>query len=679
MRGIPRAHARVAGAATIEFIKKRALRRLVEWRFHRRSLAVLFIDLFLCGISLPAALTIRIGDLRLPYNQIYLDGLALGVPLLVIVGALVFYFCDLYRVLWRYVSVHDIVSIAKSAALAVAIFTLLMFLVNRLATLPRSVPIIQFLLLVTLMSGTRVIYKQLLRRAYLRRGGDPFRVPAILVGVNANSDLFIRATENDPHAPFTVVAVLDTNREHVGRTVHKVPVLGTVGDLEDVVKHLERLRRRPQRVLVSESNESFDVAALRESAERLGMGVAHLPSFTSFRTSPTDTAPAQVSPQDLLRRPTVVLSRAEPASLVADRRVLVTGAGGSIGSELCLQVAACQPAEIVLLENSEFNLYSIDHLLGERFPEILRRPILCDIRQRADVMRVFRECMPDIIFHAAALKHIPLAEANPIEAFLTNVVGARNIADAALESRSLGVVQISTDKAVRPSSIMGATKCLAEYYAQALDLDGRGAGADACAASTRFVTVRFGNVLGSSGSVVELFQRQLAKGGPLTITHPDMKRYFMTVGEATALVLQASAYGIASLRERGRILVLDMGRPIRILDIAHQMIHLAGYRPDTDIRIEFTGLRPGEKLEEELFDPTADLVETDVPGVLSAPPTIVPLAEIQAIFDELVQIASRGDVAEMRRRIARLIPDCGFSGDSPYQAGLATSTGVARR
>jgi len=485
-------------------------------------------------------------------------------------------------------------------------------------------------------------------------------VPTVVVGVNATSELFIRATSNNPNAAFQVIAVLDWDGRNVGRSVHRVPVMGKVGDAQEVVECIKQMKVRPQRILISEQHPRFDVEGLFSAAESLGLGVAYLPSPGELLRSgkPGRAAVNDLTTQDLLRRPMVVLNDRELRGMIEGRRVLVTGAGGSIGSELCKQIAQFKPAELVMLDLSEYNLYTIGNQISEVAPELRKRGVLADIRDAERIRRVFDVHRPAIVFHAAALKHVHLVESNPDQGLLTNTIGTRNIADAAIAAGALAFVQISTDKAVNPAGLMGASKRLAEYYTQSLDLGQNGPLNGP--ARTKFVTVRFGNVLGSSGSVVPLFQRQLEKGGPLTVTHPDMKRYFMTIGEAVSLVLQASAYGIKAPHERGRVLVLDMGQPVRVLEIARQMIKMAGYRPDEDIKIEFIGLRPGEKLEEELFDDSEDLIQTDVAGILSARPVPLPLEQLQPILNELADLARSGAVDQLKQRVAEIVPGCRF-------------------
>ena len=351
------------------------------------------------------------------------------------------------------------------------------------------------------------------------------------------------------------------------------------------------------------------------------------------------------------------------ARLVQGRRVLVTGAGGTIGGELARQVAALRPAELVLLDNGEFALWQIDSELAELAPDVARVPVIADIRDAVRIRALCLQYRPELVFHAAALKHVPIVEAHPLEGLLTNAVGTVILAEAARAAGAQAMVLISTDKAVNPTSVMGASKRLAEMYCQALDISGRRGDA-----GMRCITVRFGNVLGSTGSVVPIFQHQLARGGPLTVTHPEMRRYFMTVREAVGLVLQASWVGAGAqspefLRDGG-IFVLDMGPPVKILELARQMIRLAGLRPDVDIEIKFTGLRPGEKLFEELFHGHEPAVPTPYPGLLMARPRTADAAIVARAIEEIAIACRAGNVTAALAQLGRLIPE--FAPDACY-------------
>src|SRR5262249_24182146 len=358
-----------------------------------------------------------------------------------------------------------------------------------------------------------------------------------------------------------------------------------------------------------------------------------------------------VAIEDLLGRPQAVLDRESMRRLIEGRRVLVTGAGGTIGAELVRQVAALGPPRLTLFDSSESQLYSIDREILEAHPDLPREALIGDVRDAARVDEAIATARPELVFHAAALKHVPIVEAHPIEGVLTNTIGTRNVAEACRANRVGAMVLISTDKAVNPGNVMGATKRVAEMICQALDL------AEAAHPSgTRYVTVRFGNVLGSTGSVVPLFQHQLTRGGPLTVTHPEITRFFMTVREAVELVLQAAA--LAQEEEaRGRIFVLDMGEPVRIVDLARQMIRLAGLKPDQDVRIEFIGLRPGEKLHEELFYGDEALAPTRIPSIRLASPRSLDAASLAPLLDGLAEAARERRDDRVREIFARLVPE----------------------
>jgi O-antigen biosynthesis protein WbqV len=396
------------------------------------------------------------------------------------------------------------------------------------------------------------------------------------------------------------------------------------------------------------------LAELLASAEAEGLTVQRAPLPTALTEADRITL-RPIPIEDLLNRPQVTLDHAGMARLIGGKRVLVTGAGGSIGSELARQVGELAPAEIVLLDSSEYALWQIDLEFSELFPDLPRRACLADVRDERRIRAICDDLRPELVFHAAALKHVPMVEANKLEGLLTNAHGTRIVADAARDSGAAVTVLISTDKAVNPTSLMGASKRLAEMYCQALDIAGRATGGMRC------VTVRFGNVLGSTGSVVPLFRRQLERGGPLTVTHPDMQRYFMTVKEAVSLVLEACVAGMGEGTlpggDKGGIFVLDMGKPVRILDLARQMIVLAGLRPEKDVEIRFSGLRPGEKLFEELFHGREPPVPTGYAGLLMAVPRTGDSAVVGAAIEDIAAFAQRGDAAAALDAVRRMVPE----------------------
>jgi FlaA1/EpsC-like NDP-sugar epimerase len=624
-----------------------------------RAFLVYLHDLTMTGAAVAAALYLRVGATAFGF---YADALTTALPMMVGISAAVFVLFGLYRGIWRYASVPDLVQLIRAVTVAVLCFVLAMFLLNRLESLPRSLPLIMWLVQIVLLGGPRFAYRLFKdRRLNLREdGGAAPRIPVLLLGVGDAAELFIRSLDQSGQAVYRVVGILDDKGRRVGHAVRGVPVLGGPDDLESVVATLDRKGDRPQRLIVTKGSNEIAGATLRallDQAEALGLILSRLPSLTEFKSALGEGKGIEVRPialEDLLGRPQAVLDRTAIAGLIAGRRVVVTGAGGTIGSELVRQIAALAPESLTLVDAGEFNLYSIEMEVRERFPALDTRAVIADVRDRDRVFRFFHEVKPALVFHAAALKHVPLVEANPCEGALTNVIGTRNVADAARAAGCLAMVLISTDKAIRPTSIMGAAKRFAETYCQALDVLPPREGTDT---ATRYMTVRFGNVLGSSGSVVPLFTRQLAKGGPLTVTHPDMRRYFMTVREAVELVLQASAHGVTRGEDRGKVLVLDMGDPVKIADLARQMIRLAGYRPGVDIQIAFTGLRPGEKLFEEILTATETPTHTAADGVFLASPRLIDYALVNRALGELETAARAGDDERVLTILANIVPD----------------------
>ena len=625
-------------------------------RRHRKTLAFCH-DGLMALLALGIAFQLRLGSgLMTPH---YLQSLLVSTVVFIVIALPIFYLFQLHRQVWRYVSLTDLVVIIKAVTLAVLIFTLAMFVFTRLNTVPRSVPIIQWGVLIFLLGGPRLVDRWL-RACWndWKQGKSRAQtIPVLVLGAGEEAQLFLRAIAAGQAPLYEAVGVLDVGDGLTGGSIHGVPVLGRVEDLPAILARLARRSRRPRRLIMTAAAERLPWAAkaeLFDRAQEYSLTLARLPRLTELRhgtESKLETQP--IALEDLLGRPPVMLDRTARAQMIAGRRILITGAGGSIGTELTRQIAALEPAQLVLIENSEFNLYKITAELDDTCPELAVVPLLCDVRNQLRVNQIFARYRPELVFHAAAFKHVPLIETNPVEGVLTNTLGTRNVADAACAHQAIAMVLISTDKAVNPTSVMGASKRLAEYYCQALDLR---ASAALRAGGTRMLTVRFGNVLGSSGSVVPRFQHQLAKGGPLTVTHPEIRRYFMTIPEAVELILQASTYGLGEPDARGRIFVLDMGEPIRIVDVAEQIIRLAGLEPEHDIKIEFTGLRPGEKLYEELFDVSETPVETSVPGVLAAMPRAIELGRLREAFQLMEGVAERQDIVAMEEVFNSLIP-----------------------
>jgi O-antigen biosynthesis protein WbqV len=566
----------------------------------------------------------------------------------------------MYRGVWRYASLNDLFTITRAVTLTILVFLVLMFTITRLETLPRSLPLINWFVLIALLGAPRFVYRMFKdRRIELKfEREDRQRVPVLLVGAGDAAELFLRDVARG-ESNYRVLGMIATTSSRVGRNIHGVDILGLIDEIPAIVERLKKEGMAPQKlVITSERIAAGEVPRLLDMAEKLGMTLARLPSLSDFRSGTAETATVKpVEVEDLLGRPQTPLDRDAMRRLIQGRRVLVTGAGGSIGSELVRQIARLDPARLTLLDNSEYNLFRIDREVAKIAPVLTRDAILADVRDAKRIESAFHDARPDLVFHAAALKHVPMVEANMFEGLATNVAGTVNVADAARAAGVRALVQISTDKAVNPTNIMGASKRMAEMYCQALDLAHDRMHDRAGATVTRFVTVRFGNVLGSTGSVVELFRQQLQEGGPLTVTDPAMTRYFMTIREAVELVLMASAIGAEKPAGGGGIYVLDMGEPVRIMDLARQMIRLAGFEPGRDIAIEIVGARPGEKLFEEVLHGSEDLVATEQAGLLFARPRAAELDVVRAEFGRLALACSGRNEDLARAVIAALVPE----------------------
>ena len=604
---------------------------------------------------------------------------------------------------WRFAGIEDLVNLVLSSVASAVLFALLLHVSGFPLPTP-TFPVVHALVLIVALGAPRVVYRLQMARRRARDGADATQLAVLLVGAGDGADLFLRALEfGHGRVNYRVLGLLSLRQGQTGRRIHGHAILGDVGQTAAVLARLRTEGRLPSALVVTQPDLAGPVlAGVLAQADAEGVPVRRVPRPTALQSAGgadvLELAPVAI--EDLLNRPQVPLDRDGMAALVRGRRVIVTGAGGTIGSELARQCAALDPGELVLLDNGEYALWSIEQELAETHPGAPRRTCIADVRDSARIEEVFAGFRPDLVFHAAALKHVPMGEENPTEDLLTNTVGTRHVADAARAAGARAMVLISTDKAVNPSSVMGASKRLAEMYCQALDMaavrEGEGA--------MRCVTVRFGNVLGSTGSVVPLFRRQLERGGPLTVTHPEMRRYFMTVREAVGLVLQASVLGVAGAAQpgiletgqpgvpgahpglprapqasdsttpqasvrRGGIFVLDMGEPVRIVDLARQMIRLAGLQPAEDgvpdaspnvpgrIRIRFTGLRPGEKLYEELFHGSEPPTPTGHPGLLMATPRTT---DASAVGDAIARIAAAcraGQAAAALALLGRMVPE----------------------
>lgn len=634
-------------------------------RFINLKHVAMLHDTIMALASVIVAFYLRLGGSL--FDAAFLD-MWFGTTVFTLIAVSVFSALRLYRGLWRFASVQDLIALTRAVTIAIGIFYVSMFLYIRLEGIPRSVPMIHWMVLLVMLGAPRFIYR--VAKDYMVGKGPRKvqRIPVLLVGANENTEHFLRDTARSRTALYRVVGIIVNDAGLHEREMHGVPIYNALHDIPFILQKLARRGEKPQRIIVADDNmDGATLRALVETANLQGLTLARLPRLTEFKSGMTDGQDIRpIAVEDLLGRAQNAHEKTDMRTLIAGKRVMVTGAGGTIGSELVRQIATFEPAAIFLLEQSEFNLYQIDQELGERFPDISRLPLLADVRDTTCIDHIFTTVKPEVVFHSAAIKHVPMAEYNPEEAMLTNVIGTRHVADACVKHKALAMVLISTDKAVNPANVMGATKRLAECYCQALgsDADARG--------ETRFITVRFGNVLGSTGSVVPLFQKQLKRGGPITVTHPDMVRYFMTVREAVELVLQAAAMGVRREETRhGLIFVVDMGEPVRIKELAEQMIRLAGLKPNEDIKIVYTGLRPGEKLYEELFHYSETSLETDHKGILLASSRKVELTTLLESLDVLRQACLARQRRIAYQTLQTLVPEFCGSADNVQAAQAA--------
>lgn len=526
------------------------------------------------------------------------------------IGGLLELLFKVERSAWRFSSIRDAFAILRNTALTSLAFLALIFLSSRAITLPRSTLLLAWLLSFVGLVGIRMLWRLMHSPGSLTginrdaRSGDS--TPLLIVGDLAAADVQIRHLELSNPDNFRPIGIVATDASTRGLHVKGVPVLGHLADLSTLVRAALPTAGERAIVFLEDPAAGLQVSPATIGALRKeGVALLRLPRVVELAQGDAGAGRLrQIALEEFLPRQPISIDPAPLRSLISGRKVLVTGAGGSIGSELCRQLSALGCSALCALDHAEYGLFEIDRELRSAHPYLILHPILADVRDADRIEQVFAEHRPALVFHAAALKHVTLVEMNPEEGFFTNVLGTHNVVEACKRSGVSQMTFISTDKAVEPTSIMGATKRIAEALVAGQSDD-----------VTRFATVRFGNVLGSAGSVIPIFQSQIEAGGPVTVTDPDVERYFMTIPEAVQLVLHASV--LASEGEGGaaRRYVLDMGDPVKILDLAEQLIRLYGLIPGEDIQIVFTGLKPGEKISERLTEP-GDIVEERLKGVL---------------------------------------------------------------
>lgn len=553
------------------------------------------------------------------------------------------------RFSWRYIGLRDAVRIFIAIGSAVVIVVLLRLLspglveefpAARYGIVPLGVLLGDFLLAFIGLTGVRALRRLLGERmaSQKHQHGQEASVPTLLVGAGQGGVLVAQEIARRPDLGITPVGFVDDDPVKQGAVIHGLKVMGKTDDLG----RLSRKHGVEQALITVSNAPGTTIRSITDKCKEAGLTVKIVPGTYQIVGGRVNLSRIRnVAIEDLLRREQVRLDTESVADVIRSQPVMVTGAGGSIGSELCRQVAAYGPSHLILVERCENNLFEIHSELRTRFPDLHVTPAIADITDVPRITRVFRNHRPLIVFHAAAHKHVPMMEWNPAEAVKNNMLGTRIVADLADDLAVERFVMISTDKAVNPTSIMGATKRAAEVYVQALSSK----------SATHFATVRFGNVLGSAGSVIPIFRKQIEDGGPITVTHPDMTRYFMTIPEAVQLVTQAAA-----LSQGGEIFILDMGQPIRIVDLAHDLIRLSGLEPDKDVEVRFTGIRPGEKLFEELSTASEGIERTAHPKIFVGTYDSPELEGLRAEFERMGRLCD-SDPGSFHAALARLVPE----------------------
>ena len=612
---------------------------LAGWRYLLGRWPVLVHD----GLAVPAA---WLGAYWFRFNldqipDIFFDQAIAMLPIVLVWHLAFFVIFGVHRGAWRFTSTHDLSVILKSVLVGTGVVAATIFLITGLVAVPRSVFPLHGLFLIGLLIGTRIVYR-LFRDNQVRRGKGK-RV--LIVGAGAAGDMLLKDIRRNRELDYGIVGFIDDDPVKKGREIQGVRVLDRCSSIGPLARLLQI-----QLVLIAIPSASAEqMRSVVESCQKAAVAFRTLPKVQDILDGTArSTDLRSVELDDLLGRDPVALDWSSMAKMIHDSKVLITGGGGSIGSELCRQVARLGPKEIILVEQNEFNLYSIGLEVEEKFPSVCVTKLLGDVCDRAAIRFIFDRHKPEIIFHAAAYKHVPMLQGQIRETVRNNTVGTMIVSEAAIENSARTMVLISTDKAVNPASMMGVSKRLSEMVVQLNNLENR----------TAFITVRFGNVLGSAGSVVPLFERQIQAGGPVTVTDREMTRYFMTISEACQLILQACVLGSG-----GEIFVLNMGEPVNIDYLARQMIRFSGKIPEEEIAIEYTGLRAGEKLTEELFHADESLAETAYEKILLAASRSIEADRLRQGLVEIESACSQYDYERVRTIATSLVPESFGSGD----------------
>jgi O-antigen biosynthesis protein WbqV len=630
---------------------------IAQLRLTPRQWLIVAHDLTVTALAIVATFFIRFEDVQL---TVHLQGLPNLLPPFIVYAGCVYFAFGLYKAKWRFASLPDLGNIFRaSTVLAVSLLVLdyILLAPNLYGTFyfGKITIALYWVLQMAFLGGPRIAYRYFRYTRVRHQAMATESAPTLILGHAADAEVLLRAIESGAVKKIWPVGILSPSASDQGQSIRGITVQGYFSQLESVVGDLAARGTRVARVILAPS--AFAPDAKPETvlmlARRLGLATSRLPALDeggeALRLAP-------VAVEDLLLRPSVKIDYRRLENFVKGKSVIVTGGGGSIGAEICDRVIAFGAARLLIVENSEPALYTVQETLATKESRAVVNGRLADVRDRDRIFRLFTDFKPDIVFHAAALKHVPLLEQDWGEGVKTNVFGSINVADAAVAAGAAAVVMISTDKAIEPVSVLGATKRFAEMYCQALDAESVRRG-DGARPATRLIAVRFGNVLASNGSVVPKFKAQIEAGGPVTVTHPDMVRYFMTIREACDLVITSASHALAPERTNVSVYVLNMGQPVKILDLAERIIRLSGLEPGRDIEITFTGVRPGERLNEILFTRDEDSAEIGIAGIVAAKPSHPSLDAMRGWLATLEQALEREEREAIYRVLRDAVPD----------------------
>jgi FlaA1/EpsC-like NDP-sugar epimerase len=627
--------------------------------FTPRMWLILAHDLLATAAAVVASFFIRFEEVGVTVRWRLL---VILLPAFVVYSGLVYVFSGLYKAKWRFTSLPDLFNIVRAATvLAVTLLALdyVLLAPNLYGTFffGKITIVLYWLLQIAFLSGPRIAYRYFRYTRTLRhaRAGDS--TPILVVGRTADADVLLRAIESGAVTKIRPVGILSPSSADQGQAIRGVSVLGGPDDIENVISELSKRGINVTRLVLTPSGLAPEAKpeTILMRARRIGLATSRLPSFDdggdALRLAPVDV-------EDLLLRPKVKIDYRRLEGLVRNKSIIVTGGGGSIGAEICDRIVTFGAGRVLVIENSEPALHAVLETLATKQSRAKIQGRLADVRDRTRIFRLMNAFRPDIVFHAAALKHVPLLEEDWAEGVKTNVFGSVNVADAAVAAGAAAMVVISTDKAIEPVSVLGASKRLAEMYCQALDNEFARRG-DGHQRTMRLIAVRFGNVLASNGSVVPKFKAQIEAGGPLTVTHPEMVRYFMTIREACDLVVTAASHALEGGKMGLAVYVLNMGQPVKIIDLAERMIRLSGLEPGRDIDITFTGIRPGERLQEILFAREEPTVPIGIEGIVAAKPVSPSLEAMRGWLAALEQGLAREDRSVIFSVLHDAVPDFG--------------------